>query len=76
MWAPSLVCLHCSPVTKLMSNNVKRPRFEIKFFRDVPWVIWPLFAIWSSGFGASTKVNTFDLWARVGFGDIENFEWL
>jgi hypothetical protein len=23
MWAPSLVCLHCSPVTKPMSNHVK-----------------------------------------------------
>jgi hypothetical protein len=47
MRAPSLVCLHCSPATKLMSNHVKRPQFEFKFFRDVPWVIWPLFVIWS-----------------------------
>jgi hypothetical protein len=29
-----------------------------------------------SGFGASTNVNTSDLYARVGFGDLENFEWL
>jgi hypothetical protein len=55
MWAPSLVCLHCSPVTKLMSNHVKRPRFEFKFFRDVPWVIWPLFAIWSKWFWRQHK---------------------
>ena len=55
MWAPSLVCLHCSPVTKLMSNHVKRPRFEFKFFRDVPWVIWPLFVIWSKWFWRQHK---------------------
>jgi hypothetical protein len=50
MWAPSLVCLHCSPATKLMPNHVKRPRFDFKFFRGVPWVIWPLFVIWSKWF--------------------------
>jgi hypothetical protein len=76
MWAPSLVCLHCSPATKLMSNHAKRPWFDFKFFRDVPWVIWPLFAIWSKWFWRSTRVNIFDLWARVGFRDLENFEWL
>jgi hypothetical protein len=76
MWAPSLVCLHCSPATKVMSNHVKRPWFDFNFFRDLSWVIWPLFLFGSSGFGASTRVNTFDLWARVGFGDLDNFEWL
>ena len=58
-----------------MSNHVKRLWFEFKFFRDVPWVIWPLLLFGPSGFGASTRGNTFDLWARVGFGDLENFEW-
>jgi hypothetical protein len=33
MWAPSLVCLHYSPATKLMPNHVKRPWFDFKFFR-------------------------------------------
>jgi hypothetical protein len=33
-----------------MSNHVKRPQFEFKIFRDVLWVIWPLFAIWSKWF--------------------------
>jgi hypothetical protein len=55
MWAPSLVCLHCSLVTKLMSNHVKRPQFEFKFFKDVPWVIWPLFPIWSKWFWRQHK---------------------
>jgi hypothetical protein len=50
MWAPSLVCLHCSPATKLMPNHVKRPQFDFKFFRGVPWVIWQLFVIWSKWF--------------------------
>jgi hypothetical protein len=50
MWAPSLVCLQSSLVTKPMSNHVKRSRFEFKFFREVPWVIWPLFAICSKWF--------------------------
>jgi hypothetical protein len=31
-------------------TDVKRPRFEFKFFREVPWVIWVLFAIWSKWF--------------------------
>jgi hypothetical protein len=39
MWAPSQVCRHWSPVTKSMSNHVKQPQFEFKFFRGVPWVI-------------------------------------
>jgi hypothetical protein len=47
MWAPSLICLHCSPAIKLMPIHVKRPWFAFKFFRGVPWVIWPLFVIWS-----------------------------
>jgi hypothetical protein len=55
MRAPSLVCLHCSPATKLMSNHVKGPQFEFKFFRDVPWVIWPLFVIWSKWFWRQHK---------------------
>jgi hypothetical protein len=50
MRAPSQVCRHCSPVTKPVSNHVKRPRFEFKFFREVPWMIWVLFAIWSKWF--------------------------
>ena len=55
MRAPSQVCRHCSPVTKPMSNHVKRPRFEFKFFREVPWVIWALFAIWSKWFWRQHK---------------------
>jgi hypothetical protein len=55
MWAPSQVCRHCSPVTKPMSNHVKRPRFEFKFFREVPWVIWVLFYIWSKWFWCQHK---------------------
>jgi hypothetical protein len=50
MWVPILVCLHCSPMTKLMPNHVNRLRFDFKFFRGVPWVIWPLFVIWSKWF--------------------------
>jgi hypothetical protein len=53
--APSLVCLHCSRATKLMSNHVKQPRFEFKFFRDVPWIIWPHFVIWSKWFWCQYK---------------------
>jgi hypothetical protein len=36
MWVPSLVCLHCSPPTKIMPNHVKRPWFVFKLFRGVP----------------------------------------
>jgi hypothetical protein len=55
MWAPSLVCLHCSPATKMMPNHVKRPWFGFKFFRGVPWVIWPLFVIWTKWFWRQHK---------------------
>jgi hypothetical protein len=55
MWEPSLVCLHCSPALKMMSNHVKRPWFDFKFFRDAPWVIWPLFSIWSKWFWCQHK---------------------
>jgi hypothetical protein len=50
MWAPSLVCLHCSPATKMTPNHVKRPWFVFKLFRGVPWLIWPLFVIWTMWF--------------------------
>jgi hypothetical protein len=55
MRAPSQVCRHCSPVTKLMSNHVKRPRFEFKLFREVPGMIWVLFAIWFKWFWRQHK---------------------
>jgi hypothetical protein len=55
MGAPSLVCLHCSPATKRMPNHVKWPWFGFKFFRDVPWVVWPLFVIWSKWFRRQHK---------------------
>jgi hypothetical protein len=50
MWAPSLVCLHCSPATKMMPNRDKWPWFGFKFCRGVPWVICPLFVIWTKWF--------------------------
>jgi hypothetical protein len=55
MRAPSQVCRHCSPVTKLMSNHVKRPRFEFKLFTEVPGMIWVLFAIWFKWFWRQHK---------------------
>jgi hypothetical protein len=55
MGAPSLVCLHYLPATKMMSNRVKRPWFGFKFFRGVPWVVWPLFVIWSKWFWCQHK---------------------
>jgi hypothetical protein len=55
MWAPSIVCLHCSPTTKMMPNHVKRPWFGFKFCRGVPWVIWPLFVIWTKWFWRQHK---------------------
>jgi hypothetical protein len=55
MGAPSLVCLHCSPATKRMPNRVKRPWFGFKIFRDVPWVVWPLFIIWIKWFWRQQK---------------------
>jgi F0F1-type ATP synthase membrane subunit c/vacuolar-type H+-ATPase subunit K len=55
MGAPSLVCLHCSPATKRMPNRVKRPWFGFKFFRGVPWVVWPLFVIWTKWFWRQDK---------------------
>jgi hypothetical protein len=55
MWAPSLVCLHCSPATKMMPNRVKWQWFGFKLFRGLPWVIWPLFVIWSKWFWRQHK---------------------
>jgi hypothetical protein len=55
MWSPSLVCLHCSPATKRMPNHIKRPWFGFKFFRGVPWVVCPLFVIWSKWFWRQHK---------------------
>jgi hypothetical protein len=55
MGAPSLVCLHCSPATKRMPNCVKLPWFGFKIFRGVPWVVWPLFVIWTKWFWRQHK---------------------
>jgi hypothetical protein len=42
-WRQVLSVYIVHPATKWMLNRVKRPWFGLKFFRDVPWVVWLLF---------------------------------
>jgi hypothetical protein len=51
-----------------MSNLVKWSWLGFKLFKVCLRLFGHFLLLGLRGFGSSTKVNTFDLWARGGFG--------